>query len=294
MSTKIIAAMKTCFLIWLALVIKAEAAEFHVKKYGAKADGKTDDAKAIMSAWKEACQSKDKSTVVIGGGTYLAGPLTFNGPCKAPISMKVQGTIKAPTDVNKLKSQDGWVIFHGINALTLSGGGAFDGQGELAWKQNDCAKTGKCSSLPIPVIGVTVKNCVFTNTMNGVRVKTWPASPSGVASNLHFEDITMNNVSTPVLIDQGYCPYGNCQSEIPSKIKISDVRFKNIHGTSATQVAVQLVCSKGIPCTNVEVGDINLKYNGQGDATSTCENVQPKLTGKLVPQPCTTKPSKPS
>ena len=65
-----------------------------------------------------------------------------------------------------------------------------------------------------PVIGVIVRNCTLTNTRNGVRVKTWPASPSGLASDLHFEDIIVNNVSTPILIDQQYCPYGQCQSKV--------------------------------------------------------------------------------
>lgn len=65
-----------------------------------------------------------------------------------------------------------------------------------------------------PVIGVIVRNCTLTNTRNGVRVKTWPASPSGLASDLHFEDIIINNVSTPILIDQQYCPYGQCQSKV--------------------------------------------------------------------------------
>jgi galacturan 1,4-alpha-galacturonidase len=65
-----------------------------------------------------------------------------------------------------------------------------------------------------PVVGVTVHNCTFNNTMNGVRVKTWPGSPSGVASDLHFESLIMNNVSTPVLIDQEYCPYNQCQQEV--------------------------------------------------------------------------------
>ncbi|KAJ6880477.1 hypothetical protein NC652_033726 [Populus alba x Populus x berolinensis] len=91
-----------------------------------------------------------------------------------------------------------------------------------------------------PVIGVTVRNCTLTNTENGVRIKTWPASPSGVASNVNFEDIIMNNVSNPVLIDQECCPYSNCLAKVPSRVKISDVRFEGLRGTSATQVAVKM------------------------------------------------------
>lgn len=66
-----------------------------------------------------------------------------------------------------------------------------------------------------PVIGVTVRNCTLTNTENGVRIKTWPASPSGVASNVNFEDIIMNNVSNPpILIDQEYCLCNNCLAKV--------------------------------------------------------------------------------
>ena len=139
-----------------------------------------------------------------------------------------------------------------------------------------------------PVQGVTVRNCTISDTSNGVRIKTWPASPNGVASDLHFEDIIMNNVkTTPVLIDQGYCPYGQCQAKLPSKVKITNVSFKNIRGTSQDPVAVKLVCSKGIPCQNVAVADINLTYNGnKGSATSECANVKPNVSGKVNPQVC--------
>lgn len=71
-----------------------------------------------------------------------------------------------------------------------------------------------------PVKGVTVRNCTLTNTMNGVRIKTWPASPNGVASDLHFEDIVMNNVGTPILIDQKYCPYNKCQANVSTTFQI--------------------------------------------------------------------------
>ncbi|KAB1208664.1 hypothetical protein CJ030_MR6G006525 [Morella rubra] len=113
-----------------------------------------------------------------------------------------------------------------------------------------------------PVKGVTVRTCTFTNTMFGVRIKTWPGSPNGVASDMFFEDLVMNNVGTPVLIDQQYCPYGKCLAKVPSRVKISDVSFKSIRGTSTTKVAVKLSCSKSLPCQNVKLSNIDLKYNG--------------------------------
>lgn len=74
---------------------------------------------------------------------------------------------------------------------------------------------------------------------------------------------------------------------MPSKVKISKVSFKNIRGTSATAMAVRLVCSRGVPCQNVNVGNINLKYTGKdGEATSECSNVKPATSGHLFPKIC--------
>ncbi|OMO79351.1 Glycoside hydrolase, family 28 [Corchorus capsularis] len=64
-----------------------------------------------------------------------------------------------------------------------------------------------------PVIGISVVNCTLINNMNGVRVKTWPASMEGLASDMHFDDIVMVNVSNPVLIDQGYCAHNKCNAK---------------------------------------------------------------------------------
>ncbi|KAK4593306.1 hypothetical protein RGQ29_017429 [Quercus rubra] len=126
------------------------------------------------------------------------------------------------------------------------------------------------------VIGGTL-----SSTENGVRIKTWPASPPGIASDIHFENIIMNNVANPILIDQGYCPNSQCSNKSPSKVKINNVSFKNIRGTSSTKEVVKLICSNGVPCQQVVVADIDLVYKGAGgSATSTCVNVKPAISGK--------------
>ncbi|KAJ9536168.1 hypothetical protein OSB04_un000648 [Centaurea solstitialis] len=132
-----------------------------------------------------------------------------------------------------------------------------------------------------PVQGIWVKNCTITGTSNGVRIKTWRNSPPGTATDIHFDDIIMNNVGNPILIDQEYCASRNCKKAgAPSKVKIWNVSFKKIRGTSATKVALKIACSQGIPCDNIEVSDINLTYKGAkegGAAISECSNVKPKV-----------------
>ncbi|KAM7505362.1 hypothetical protein LguiB_004266 [Lonicera macranthoides] len=382
------------FLLLLVAYVRAQDGTFDIAKYGAQPNA--DVTQALTDAWKAACEATAPSTLMIPPETYMLGQITLSGPCKAAVTIQLQGTLKAPEDPATFKADQEWVTLQSIDLLTLTGGGTLNGQGATAWGQNDCHKTGQCSKLPInlslnsitnsliqgvtsadsklfhvnvlgcknltfvnftisapetskntdgihigrsnginitdsniktgddcvsigdgsqqisvtkvtcgpghgisvgslgrypneqDVVGITVKNCTFISTMNGVRVKTWPASPPGIASDLHFEDLVMDNVGNPVLIDQEYCPYNQCTQNVPSKVKISKVSFKNIKGTSSTQLAVKLVCSKGFPCEGVEVGDIDLTYNGkEGPAISQCANLSPTFTGKLNPPECT-------
>ncbi|XP_010536242.1 PREDICTED: polygalacturonase-like [Tarenaya hassleriana] len=126
-----------------------------------------------------------------------------------------------------------------------------------------------------PVSGIIVRNCTFFNTDNGVRVKTWMSSEKAIATGLYFQDIAVVNVSNPIVIDQEYCPYNHCKAKKPSQVKLSNISFRNIHGTSSTQMAMKLACSSGVPCENVEISDIDIKYTGSdGDF------------GKQYPSPC--------
>ncbi|KAB2020803.1 hypothetical protein ES319_D07G094000v1 [Gossypium barbadense] len=352
-----------------------------VAKFGAKADEKTDLSKPLLDAWKEACASTSPAKSVIPKGIYFLSTATLDGPCKAPIELQVQGTLKAPADPGAFKEPK-WIAFNRIENFKLSGGGVFDGQGTVAYKREDCEKHDYCDSLPINlrfdfltnamiqgittkdskqfhvnvlgcknitfehfiisapgdspnidgihsgrsdgvnvlnteiktgddcvsigdgsknlvingvtcgpghelVDGVTVKNCTLTNTSNGVRIKSWPGAELGTCSNIHFEDITMTNVSSPIIIDQKYCPWNKCKINKESKVKLSNISFKNIHGTSALPEAVKIICSAILPCENVELADIEITLSGtNGPTVSQCSNVKPKVSGKQNPVAC--------
>ncbi|KAL0000679.1 hypothetical protein SO802_014460 [Lithocarpus litseifolius] len=124
------------------------------------------------------------------------------------------------------------------------------------------------------VSGLWVTNCTFIGSQNGLRVKTWATSYSSNVFNLTFEDIIMDNVNNPIIIDQQYCPRANCQKG-DSQVQIRDVKFRNITGTSSSKIAVAFDCSKSKPCENIELNNINLTYNGAGGpATSLCSNAK--------------------
>ncbi|CAN6453392.1 unnamed protein product [Victoria cruziana] len=139
------------------------------------------------------------------------------------------------------------------------------------------------------VSGIIVKGCTLTGTANGVRIKTWQASPCSIsARNMTFDHIILKDVGNPIIVDQNYCPFKTaCAEQAPSRVKISDITFRNIKGTSTTPVAVSLLCSKSFPCKNVKVEDINLSYKGPGGPiSSSCKNVMASYSGTQVPHPC--------
>lgn len=170
------------------------------------------------------------------------------------------------------------------------------------------------------VQGLVVKDTTLTGTMFGVRIKTWENSPKRIsARNLTFQNIVMRDVANPIYIDQYYCPYASCSNKVsfqraqcsqiefllinmlgsdnrligcyiymqsPSLVRISDIHFRNIRGTSSTPTAVTLKCSHGLPCQNVNLQDVNLRYTGREPSSSTCMNVKARYRGKQIPPPC--------
>ncbi|KAK1267411.1 hypothetical protein QJS04_geneDACA009123 [Acorus gramineus] len=72
-----------------------------------------------------------------------------------------------------------------------------------------------------------------------------------------------------------------------SHVQISDVSFRNIKGTSVSIVAVSLVCSDSVPCQNVELENIDLKFYKKGKKTNAvCMNVNGSSSGVENPPSC--------
>ncbi|KAM3696263.1 hypothetical protein ACB098_06G026000 [Castanea mollissima] len=136
------------------------------------------------------------------------------------------------------------------------------------------------------VSGLWVTNCTFIGSQNGLRVKTWATPYSSNVFNLTFEDIIMDNVNNPIIIDQQYCPHGNCQKG-NSQVQIQDVKYRNIKGTSYSKLAVTFDCSKSKPCENIELNDIDLTYkSARGHAASSCSNAKGIAIGQQQPRSC--------
>ncbi|KAF3442558.1 hypothetical protein FNV43_RR16474 [Rhamnella rubrinervis] len=138
------------------------------------------------------------------------------------------------------------------------------------------------------VSGVTINRAKLSGTKNGVRIKTWQGG-SGSASNIEFENIEMNNVANPIIIDQNYCDqHKPCKDQL-SAVEVKNVVYKNIAGTSASDVAIRFECSKSFPCRGVVLQDINLKLSEGNDvheAIAICNNIANLTEMGLVSPRC--------
>lgn len=64
------------------------------------------------------------------------------------------------------------------------------------------------------VKGLVVRNCTFSGTDNGIRIKTWASPWRSTASSFIFEKIFMDKVRNPIIVDQTYCPYPPCNQQV--------------------------------------------------------------------------------
>jgi len=376
---------------------KRPTVTFDVKRFGAAADGISDDSAAFLKAWAAACPLPGRKMIYVPRGEYLVNPIEFEGPCNGLMEVLLSGVVKAQPNINVFQQTGNqeWITFSHIDRLLITGAGTLDGQGAYAWQHNTCSKKKDCSLLPgnlrlnfvtratvrgisvvnsksfqltifgsnnvrvhrikilapedapntdgihignstnvritnseigtgddcisvgpgsrqilisgvscgpghgisigslgrypnePDVIGVAVKNCTLTGTTNGLRVKTWQNSDRSRASDFLFEDVVMVGVQNPIIVDQEYCPVGNCEKGAPSSVEISNLTFRDIRGTSASRMAVHLFCSKTVNCRNVVLEDIDLRFmDPRSPSLAQCYFAQGTALGFMNPPSC--------
>ncbi|CAK9308900.1 unnamed protein product [Citrullus colocynthis] len=67
--------------------------------------------------------------------------------------------------------------------------------------------------------------------------------------------------------------FRSCSFKAPSLVKLNDIYFENIRGTTFSKVVVALECSKGFPCQNVNLENIHLVLSSGGNQPSSLANM---------------------
>ncbi|CAK7324131.1 unnamed protein product [Dovyalis caffra] len=298
---------------------------YNVLNYGAKPDGKTDSSKAFLDAWTAACGSTGSTNVDVPVGNYLLRPVSFEGSnCGSRnITVRIDGTLVAPSDYRILGGAESWLAFHQVNGVSIAGKGVLNAKGPSLWdckaKGSNCPEGAtslkvmnsnnvringltsidsqmfhivihECQDVHVQdvkepgVHNVTVKTTYFNGTENGFRIKSWAKPSTGFVQRVRFSGANINNVKNPIIIDEHYCPQSPCP-EKGSGVKISDVAYIGIRGTSATPVAISLNCSSSNPCTGLKLQNVDLNYL-KGRAQSSCANANGQAVGQVQPQGC--------
>ncbi|EOY19568.1 Pectin lyase-like superfamily protein [Theobroma cacao] len=122
-------------------------------------------------------------------------------------------------------------------------------------------------------------------TQNGLRIKSWARPSNGFVQGVRFMDSVMRNVQNPTVVDQNYCPHNpNCPDQVLG-IKIRDIVYEGIRGTSSTLIAIKFDCSAKQPCIGIRLQNVNLAYLNK-TAQSSCSNVVGKAFDLVRPNSC--------
>ncbi|KAJ8547022.1 hypothetical protein K7X08_010608 [Anisodus acutangulus] len=140
---------------------------------------------------------------------------------------------------------------------------------------------GKDDSIGI-VNRVVLDTAFLKGTTNGLRIKTWQGG-SGYVRTVRFQNVQMEDVSNPIIIDQFYCDSQKpCQNQT-SAVEISEVLYRNVTGTTKSQKAMKFACSDTVPCSHITLDNVNLEAR-DGTAEVYCNSATGIIAGYVHPE----------
>ncbi|KAI3506542.1 hypothetical protein L1887_21101 [Cichorium endivia] len=291
---------------------------FDVREFGAVGDGMSDDTNAFKDAWDSACQTDSAVLLVPHGHSFMIQSNIFTGPCQSGLIFQVDGTLMPPDGPEswpKNNSRRQWLVFYRIDEMTFQGTGLIDGRGERWWNLpckphkvgDDCVSIGSgCYDVDIKnitcgqghgisigslgnhnsrasVSNITVRDSAIKQSANGVRIKTWQGG-YGSVSGVRYENIRMENVRNPIIVDQFYCLTKECLNQT-SAVVVSDIEYRNIKGTyNVRSPPMHFGCSDSVPCRNITLSEVELlPAEGEMVLDAFCWNVYGELETMTIP-----------
>jgi len=142
------------------------------------------------------------------------------------------------------------------------------------------------------VSNIFVTNISMYNASDGARIKVWPGNPSalsgdlqgggggGVVRNVTYDGMLIDNVDYAIEVTQCYGQKNQTLCfENPSSLRIEDITFRNIHGTTSEKyepLVGTIVCSSDTTCSNIMAEDIDV-VSPSGSNEFACLNVDDSL-----------------
>ncbi|WOL17508.1 polygalacturonase-like [Canna indica] len=262
--------LKDCvvvFLLTISFTIGGYAATYNVLEYGAEGTGNTDDSKAFMDPWRAACDDPNNPTFLVPGGmTFYLSQISFDGPCKSTLhvmllyfhscgNLRLSGlTFKDSPNKHIILEEGSGAQVNAITIIASEDSPNTDGIYVVNFQHvtisssaigtgDDCITIGSGSS-DVNITGITcgpghgisigsleagnsevaveqiyVNNCTIKQTQNGVRIKTWQTSA----------------------------------------VRVSDVHYTQVNGTTTSKLGINFRCSETVPCTGITMEDVSLR-----------------------------------
>ncbi|EFH51585.1 hypothetical protein ARALYDRAFT_484425 [Arabidopsis lyrata subsp. lyrata] len=108
---------------------------FNIISFGAKGDGVSDDSKALVRAWKAACEVVGGKVEIPAGKQFLVKAVTLQGPCKEETVVQIEGTLVAPEKIGSWPKSSlfQWLNIKWVSHVTIQGSGTLNGRGSNWW-----------------------------------------------------------------------------------------------------------------------------------------------------------------
>ncbi len=221
----------------------------NIRTYGAKADGKTNNAKAIQATIDIAYKSR-KKVVIIPAGSFVTGPINL----KSGVRLHLQKGALLLGSIIRMDYGAGEAISlisaEGANNISITGEGTIDGRGKYV--VHDLEKELKAGRLHDP---------------------QWPAKRPGeglrpqLLNFKHCKNISVHGIT--IKNSSGWVQsYVSCENVIIDSIKVESTAYWNNDG-------LDIVNSKNVSITNsfINSSDDAICLKSEGSVVDSCVNV---------------------